>query len=234
MSWFASLPTGATTRAGNLEAREQLRAEFEAQRLLRKQKSTQKKKFDSLGVSAPASPSLSTATTPVTSPSRASESVPHSPNMNNQGGGSNNNGGANPPGRGPQPPPQNPPGGPGGPGGPPGGGPPGSGPPGGDPNGHAGNNRGQPNPPQNDEADYDLMDAVDGPRALESSGRITLQINLEDITFWFSELESEMLLAGVGSQWLKLSVLRKNLPVKQREDVKSLLRLKKSEAGLTP
>ena len=42
------------------------------------------------------------------------------------------------------------------------------------------------------------------------------------------------MLAGVGSQWLKLSVLRKNLPIKQREDVKSMLRLKKSEAGSSP
>ena len=69
---------------------------------------------------------------------------------------------------------------------------------------------------------------------MEASGRIAIQINLEDISFWFSEIESEMLLANVQSQWLKLSVLRKNLPVKQREDVKSLLRLKKSEAGPTP
>ena len=77
-----------------------------------------------------------------------------------------------------------------------------------------------------------MLDTPDGARAIEN--RITLQINLEGISFWFSELESEMLLAGVGSQWLKLSVLRKNLPVKQREDVKSLLRLKKSEAGPLP
>ena len=82
----------------------------------------------------------------------------------------------------------------------------------------------------NAEIDFDLRDDNDSPRAVESSGRIQLAINLEDITFWFSELESEMLLAGVGSQWLKLSVLRKNLPIKQREDVKSLLRLKKTEA----
>ena len=94
------------------------------------------------------------------------------------------------------------------------------------------NNPPPPNPP--DEVDYDLAETPDAARALEASGRIALQINLEDISFWFSNLESEMLLAGVGSQWLKLSVLRKNLPVKQREDVKSLLRLKKSEAGRTP
>ena len=43
-----------------------------------------------------------------------------------------------------------------------------------------------------------------------------------------------MLLTSIGSQWLKLSVLRKNLPNKQREDVKSLLRLPQTQAGPHP
>ena len=240
MSWFSALPTGAATRQGNLEAREQRRAEIEAERLLKKQKSEQRRQLLALGVSAPPSPSLSRAPTPTNDSERVVESEPTSPsNMSlaNQGGGggsaanSNNN-------QLQQPPPV----GPGGPGAPPGGGPPG--PPGGGPPG--GGPPGGPNPPVNGggnpndqaqinaEIDYDLLDTQDTPRAIESSGRTQLIINLEDISFWFSELESEMLLAGVGSQWLKLSVLRKNLPVKQREDVKSLLRLKKSEAGPTP
>ena len=63
---------------------------------------------------------------------------------------------------------------------------------------------------------------------------ISVKYEPEDIQFWFSELESEMQLASIGSQWLKLSVLRKNLPVKQREDVKSLLRLPQSQSGPTP
>ena len=136
--------------------------------------------------------------------------------------------------------PLQPPAGPGGPGDPPGGlGKPGGpgGPPGG-PNGGgaggAGNGDENHDQNQNNEVDFDLQDGIDAPRALEASGKISIEINLEDINFWFGEIESEMLLAGVQSQWLKFSVLRKNLPVKQREDVKSLLRLKKSEAGPTP
>ena len=142
-----------------------------------------------------------------------------------------------PPQRNPQGPPA--PGGvppPGGPGGPPPGGP--GGPPDGGDGGGGGNNNAnqgaQGGIPAPIRLNYDALDTQDGPRALEASGRIVLQINLEDISFWFSELESEMLLAGVGSQWLKLSVLRKNLPIKQREDVKSLLRRQQNESGPHP
>ena len=110
MSWFSALPAGASTRSGSLQSREQRRAEIEAERLLRKQKSEQRKKLTELGVSAPASPSLSRASTPppaVTS-DKLVESAPQTPatlNMSNNeggtvggGGGNNNEGGNNLPG----------------------------------------------------------------------------------------------------------------------------------------
>ena len=40
-----------------------------------------------------------------------------------------------------------------------------------------------------------------------------------------------MLMAGIKTQWLKRSVLQRNLPSKQKEDVMSLLLLQKDEAG---
>ena len=40
-----------------------------------------------------------------------------------------------------------------------------------------------------------------------------------------------MTMASVGSQWLKKTILQRNLPNKQKEDVKSLLILDKTEAG---
>ena len=40
-----------------------------------------------------------------------------------------------------------------------------------------------------------------------------------------------MVMASVGSQWLKKTVLQRNLPIKQKEDVKSMLTLQKAEAG---
>ena len=82
--------------------------------------------------------------------------------------------------------------------------------------------------------EFDQQDLQDGEKAIQTSANIRVEIDLEDIQFWFSELESEMHLASVNSQWLKLSVLRKNLPNKQREDVKSLLRLSKGQAGPIP
>ena len=245
MSWFSALPTGAATRSGNLEAREQRRAEIEAERLLKKQKSEQRKQLLSLGVSAPSSPSLSRAPTPpLSSTDRVVESAPASPGMNQSGqpAGAGHGGNQNPPpvgtnqgGHQGPPPQQPPPGGP--PAGPPPPGPPAGPPPPGPPGGPGG-----PNPPpaaaNGDGAaarpDYDLQDTADGPRALDRSASLLVQIELEDIQFWFSQLESEMLLSGIGSQWLKLSVLRKNLPLKQREDLKSLLRLPQSQAGPHP
>ena len=48
---------------------------------------------------------------------------------------------------------------------------------------------------------------------------------MADINFWFAELEGEMTMASVKSQWLKRTVLQRNLPTKQKEDVKALLTL---------
>ena len=46
------------------------------------------------------------------------------------------------------------------------------------------------------------------------------------------QIEDEMTMAGVKSQWLKKTVLQRNLPIKQKEDVKELLSTPKEEAGL--
>ena len=51
------------------------------------------------------------------------------------------------------------------------------------------------------------------------------------LMFWFAQIEDEMLLGNIKSQWLKKSVLQGNLPIKQKEDVKELLTLPKAEAG---
>ena len=48
MSWFNALPAGASTRQGNLDERERSRAEIEAERLLKKQKSEQMKAIDKI------------------------------------------------------------------------------------------------------------------------------------------------------------------------------------------
>ena len=71
----------------------------------------------------------------------------------------------------------------------------------------------------------------DGAKAQEYARSIKVEFNPADINFWFSQLEDEMLMASVGSQWLKKTILQRNLPLKQKEDVKALLVLPKTQAG---
>ena len=78
---------------------------------------------------------------------------------------------------------------------------------------------------------YDEEDKDDGDKATEQARQIKVEFIPNDIRFWFSELEDEMSMAGINKQWLKRSVLKRNLPVIQKEDVKELLTLQQTEAG---
>ena len=86
-----------------------------------------------------------------------------------------------------------------------------------------------PNPPA--VVDFDLKNGEDGDKAADLARSIKVEFNPHDIKFWFAELEDEMLVATIKSQYLKKSVLQRNLPVKQKEDVKAYLTLSKTEAG---
>ena len=80
-------------------------------------------------------------------------------------------------------------------------------------------------------ADYDQENTADGEKAQELARSIKVEFEPNDIIFWFSQLEGEMLLASVNSQWLKKTILQRNLPNKQKEDVKSYLSMSRNEAG---
>ena len=86
-----------------------------------------------------------------------------------------------------------------------------------------------PNPPV--VVDFDREDGQDGDKANDQARQIKVEFSAGDIRFWFAQLEDEMMLASVCSQWLKKTVLQRNLPVKQKEDIKSLLTLTKTNAG---
>ena len=60
---------------------------------------------------------------------------------------------------------------------------------------------------------------------------IKVEFSKLDIKFWFAELEAEMTMASVKSQWMKKTILQRNLPTKQKEDVKSMLTLTQLQAG---
>ena len=80
---------------------------------------------------------------------------------------------------------------------------------------------------------YDAEDKNDGDRAQEAARHIKVEFNGNDIRFWFSELEGEMMVAGVNRQWLKKTILQRNLPTKVKEDVKAYLSLPQDQAGAT-
>ena len=80
-------------------------------------------------------------------------------------------------------------------------------------------------------ANFDTEDKEDGDKAAEQARQIKVEFSATDVKFWFSQLEDEMLLAGIGKQWLKKTVLQRNLPVKQKEDVKTLLTKQQTDAG---
>ena len=79
--------------------------------------------------------------------------------------------------------------------------------------------------------DYDAENKIDGEKANDLARTIKIEFDPTDINFWFSQLEGEMLMANVNSQWLKKTVLQRNLPNKQKEDVKAYLTLPRGEAG---
>ena len=95
-------------------------------------------------------------------------------------------------------------------------------------------NEGNGDAPENEVVimvNYDQKHEDDKDKAQELARTIRVEFMPNDIKFWFSQLEAEMLLAG--TQWLKKTVLQRNLPVKQKEDVKSYLSMPQDEAGNT-
>ena len=81
--------------------------------------------------------------------------------------------------------------------------------------------------------DLDDENGVDGDKAQDYNRAIKVDFEPNDIKFWFSQLETEMGMSSIKSQWLKKSVLQRNLPNRQKEDVKAYLILSKTEAGAT-
>ena len=82
-----------------------------------------------------------------------------------------------------------------------------------------------------DLVEFELEDGQDGAKASELGRQIKVEFSSSDIRFWFAEIEAEMTMATIKSQWLKKTVLQRNLPTKQKEDVKSLLTLNQIQAG---
>ena len=82
-----------------------------------------------------------------------------------------------------------------------------------------------------DVVNFDAEDKEDGADAATQARHIKVEFDPADVRFWFAQLEDEMVMAGVNRQWLKKTILQRNLPVKQKEDVKSYFTLQKADAG---
>ena len=61
------------------------------------------------------------------------------------------------------------------------------------------------------EVEFDVENAADGEKAQDYARSIKVEYAPNDIKFWFSQLEGEMVMATVKSQWLKRTVLQRNL-----------------------
>ena len=64
--------------------------------------------------------------------------------------------------------------------------------------------------------------------------KVEVKWDQKDLLFFFSQLEDAMAFAGIRKQYTKRRILVTNLPKKQVDDLKGLLRLNEANAGETP
>ena len=74
--------------------------------------------------------------------------------------------------------------------------------------------------------EFDVANGTDGEKALDKLASVHCAFNKNDIQFWFCQLEGQLELRDVQSQWLKRMALLACLPVEIQEDVRDLLMLK--------
>ena len=79
--------------------------------------------------------------------------------------------------------------------------------------------------------DFETENGVDGEKALDKLGSIKLEFDKSDIEMWFSELEGQLEVIEVKSQWLKRTALQRFLPLEIKSEAKSLFKLTKTQAG---
>ena len=78
---------------------------------------------------------------------------------------------------------------------------------------------------------FDVENGVDGKSALEKMGSVQCAFSKDDIEFWFTELESQLEIIEVKSQWTKRIALQRFLPAEIKQEIKTLLKIQKANAG---
>ena len=79
--------------------------------------------------------------------------------------------------------------------------------------------------------DFDAENGTDGKSALSDLKGVQCPFIQEDIEFWFGQLEAQLEVIEVKSQWMKRIALQRFLPPEIQEEVKGLLSLGKTAAG---
>merc|ERR1711951_290354 len=82
-------------------------------------------------------------------------------------------------------------------------------------------------------AEFEDVNDADGPEVMSKLASIKVPWTPKDIRYWFFELELQMTLINIQSQWLKRVILANNLPDSVRGEVKEFLKMTKAEAGAT-
>ena len=82
-------------------------------------------------------------------------------------------------------------------------------------------------------SDFDTINTPDDNAVLAKLASVKVTWHQDDIHYWFFEIELQMTLINIKSQWLKRVVLANNLPQNVRGEVKELLKQTKAEAGGT-
>ena len=78
--------------------------------------------------------------------------------------------------------------------------------------------------------DFEKEDGTDGEKAMEKLSTVHCPFDQSDLDYWFSELENQLEVIEVKAQWTKRMALQKLLPLEVKAEVKTLLRLIKSQA----
>ena len=80
-------------------------------------------------------------------------------------------------------------------------------------------------------ADFDQENGTDGKSALGDLKAVQCPFMKEDIEFWFGQLEGQLEVIEIKSQWVKRIAVQRFLPPEIQEEVKGLLSLGKTAAG---
>ena len=79
--------------------------------------------------------------------------------------------------------------------------------------------------------DFDTENGTDGEKAMDKMGSVKCEFSKDDIEFWFTELETQLEVIDVKSQWSKRIALQRFLPADVKQEVKTLLIIPKASAG---